>query len=350
LFELHDRERFELFAFSFGPDVQDATQQRVARAFDHFIDIQRLSDLEAASRVRDCGIDIAIDLKGYTQESRPGIFSYRCAPVQVNYLGYPGTMGAEYMDYMIADKVLIPTESQSHYSEKIVYLPHTYQVNDTKRVISDRVFTKSELGLPNTGFVFCCFNNSYKITPETFDGWTRILKAVEGSVLWLLDDNPSATENLRDAARARGVDPSRLIFGARMPLSEHLARHRNADLFLDTLPCNAHTTTSDALWAGLPVLTLSGASFASRVAASLLQAIDLPELIASSQADYEQLAIELAQDFSKLNTAREKLARNRLTAPLYNTPLFTRHLESAYLQMHEKNRRGFAPEHIVVQP
>jgi predicted O-linked N-acetylglucosamine transferase (SPINDLY family) len=350
LFELHDRERFELFAFSFGPDVQDTTQQRVTRAFDHFIDIQRLSDREAASRARECGIDIAVDLKGYTQESRPGIFSYRCAPVQVNYLGYPGTMGAQYMDYMIADKILIPTESQTYYSEKIVYMPHTYQVNDTKRVISDRVFTKSELGLPDTGFVFCCFNNSYKITPDTFDGWTRILKAVEGSVLWLLDDNPSATQNLRNAARERGVDPSRLIFGARMPLSEHLARHRYADLFLDTLPCNAHTTTSDALWAGLPVLTLPGASFAARVAASLLQAIELPELIASSQADYEQLAIELARNSSKLNAIQEKLTRNRLTAPLYNTPLFTRHLESAYLQMHQQNLRGLAPEHIVVQP
>jgi predicted O-linked N-acetylglucosamine transferase (SPINDLY family) len=350
LFESHDKERFELFAFSFGPDSQDEMRQRVSRAFDRFIDVRFMSDMEVARMARELEIDIAIDLKGYTQDARPGIFSYRCAPVQVNYLGYPGTMGAEYMDYLIADKVLIPAESQTHYTENIVYLPHSYQVNDTKRVISDRTFTKAELGLPETGFVFCCFNNSYKITPTTFDSWMRILKAVEGSVLWLLEDSASATHSLQRQAQARGVQANRLIFAKRMPLSEHLARHRLADLFLDTLPYNAHTTCSDALWAGLPVLTLPGVSFAARVSASLLEAIELPELIAHSQADYEQLAIEFALNPARLTGVREKLASKRLTAPLYNTPLFTQHLESAYRQMHERHLAGCATGPIFIKP
>ncbi len=350
LFESHDKERFELFAFSFGPDTKDEMRQRVSRAFDRFIDVRLMSDIDIARMARELGIDIAIDLKGYTQHGRPGIFSYRCAPVQLNYLGYPGTMGAQYMDYLIADKVLIPTESQPHYTEKIVYLPHSYQVNDAKRVISDRVFTKAELGLPEAGFVFCCFNNSYKITPTTFASWMRILSAVEGSVLWLLEDNVSATQNLQREAQAHRVHANRLIFAKRMSLAEHLARHRCADLFLDTLPCNAHTTCSDALWAGLPVLTLPGASFAARVAASLLQAIELPELIACSRADYEQLAIDFSQNPSQLTAIKEKLALKRMTAPLYNTKLFTQHLESAYLQIHHRHLRGCAPSPLFIEP
>jgi protein O-GlcNAc transferase len=348
LFESHDKERFELFAFSFGPDTKDEMRQRVSRAFDRFIDVRFMSDMDVARMARELGIDIAIDLKGYTQDGRPGIFSYRCAPVQVNYLGYPGTMGAQYMDYLIADKVLIPTESQTHYTEKIVYLPHSYQVNDTRRAISDRTFTKAELGLPEVGFVFCCFNNNYKITPTTFDGWMRILKAVKSSILWLLEDNASATENLQREAQARGVQASRLIFAKRMPLSEHLARHRLADLFLDTRPCNAHTTCSDALWAGLPVLTLPGASFAARVSASLLQAMELPQLIARSEVEYERLAIDFALNPSRLTAFKEKLASKRLTAPLYNTQLFTQHLESAYRQMYQRHRDGCVPEAIFV--
>ncbi len=350
LFELHDRERFELFAFSFGPDVKDGMQQRVTRAFDHFIDIRHASDFQAAKMARELGIDIAIDLKGYTQDSRPGIFAYRCAPVQVNYLGYPGTMGADYIDYLIADATLIPESARLHFSEKIAYLPHSYQVNDTKRVISDRAFTRSELGLPTDGFVFCCFNNNFKITPQTFDRWMRILKAVQGSVLWLLEDNPHATRNLKKEAAARGVDPGRLIFGGRLPLPEHLARQRLADLFLDTLPCNAHTPASDALWAGLPVLTVMGNSFAGRVAASLLGAMELPELIATTPEDYERLAIELASDPSKLGAIKDKIATNRMRAPLYNTALFTRHLEKAYTQMHERHLDGLAPDHLFVRP
>lgn len=350
LFELHNRDRFELFAFSFGPAVQDGMRQRVAAAFDHFIEISHLTDSQAASLSRELGIDIAVDLKGYTQDSRPGIFSHRCAPVQVNYLGYPGTMGAPYMDYLIADQVLIPEESQAHYSERIAYLPHSYQVNDTKRQIADVAYTREALGLPAEGFVFCCFNNSFKITPYTFGGWMRILSAVEASVLWLLDDNPRATHNLKEAARMRGVDPDRLIFGPRMPQAEHLARHRYADLFLDTLPCNAHTTASDALWSGLPVLTLMGKSFAGRVAASLLSAVGLPELIAKTQDDYEQLAVALATSPSLLMEVRRKLENNRGRAPLYSTALFTRHLESAYTQMHDRYLQGVEPDHFHVQP
>ncbi len=350
LFELHDRDRFELFAFSFGPAVQDGMRQRVVAAFDHFIDIRHLTDSQVASLSRELGIDIAVDLKGYTQDSRPGMFAHRCAPVQVNYLGYPGTMGAPYMDYLIADKVLIPEESQIHYSEKIAYLPHSYQVNDTKRQIADASITREAMGLPAEGFVFCCFNNSFKITPQTFDAWMRILQAVPGSVLWLLDDNPHASRNLRKEASARGVDADRLVFGGRIPLPEHLARQRLADLFLDTLPCNAHTTASDALWAGLPVLTLIGKSFAGRVAASLLMAIDLPELVACSQDDYESKAIGWALDPEPLRALRQKLQCNRLTTPLYDTPRFVQHIQAAFVQMHARRLAGLPLDHIDIRP
>jgi len=350
LFERHDRSRFELTAFSFGPEVQDEMRARVASAFDRFIEVRTLSDREVALLSRELEIDIAIDLKGVTQHSRPGIFALRAAPIQVSYLGYPGTMGAQYIDYLIADRTLIPESCRYGYTEKIVYLPDSYQVNDTKRLIAERVFTRKECGLPEIGFVFCCFNNNYKITPVTFDGWMRILKRVEGSVLWLLEDNPKAAENLRKEATERGVDAERLIFAKRMPLAEHLARHRIADLFLDTLPYNAHTTASDALWAGLPLLTLAGETFAARVAASLLNAIQLPELITSTQEEYEALAIELATNPEKLTAIRQKLEKNRLTTPLFDTERFTHHLEEAYGVMYERYQEGLPPGHIVSLP
>ena len=258
LFELHDKSQFELFGFSFGPIVDDEMRQRLLKPFDQFIEVGRKSDVEIAKLSRDLNIDIAVDLKGITQELRTDIFAHRAAPIQVNYLGYPGTMGADYMDYIIADKTLIPPQSQQSYSEKVVCLPNSYQVNDRKRLISDRQFTRQELGLPENGFVFCCFNNNFKILPATFEGWMRILKAVEGSVLWLFQDNSWAVENLKKEAEKQGIDGQRLVFAERMPLVEHLARHRHADLFLDTLPYNAHTTASDALWSVLPVLTLMG--------------------------------------------------------------------------------------------
>jgi predicted O-linked N-acetylglucosamine transferase (SPINDLY family) len=348
LFELHDRSRFELIAFSFGPDRQDEMTRRVSAAFDHFFDVRTKSDTEIVRLSRDFEIDIAIDLKGFTQGSRIGIFALRAAPIQLSYLGYPGTMGAEYFDYLIADPTLIPESSRHGYTEKIVYLPDSYQVNDSHRHIADRVFTREECGLPEHGFVFACFNNNYKITPATFDGWMRILSSVEGSLLWLLEDNVMAANNLRKEAINRGVDAERLIFAQRMPLAEHLARHRQADLFLDTLPCNAHTTASDSLWAGLPLLTLAGESFAARVAASLLNAIQLPELITSTQEEYEALAIELATNPEKLRQIRQKLERNRLTTPLFDTPSYTRHIEAAYLAMYERYQEGLAPEHIFI--
>jgi predicted O-linked N-acetylglucosamine transferase (SPINDLY family) len=348
LFERHDKSKFELIAFSFGPETKDKMQLRVSQAFDHFINVASLSDLEVALLSRELGIDIAIDLKGVTQDYRLGIFSYRAAPIQVSYLGYPGTLGADYIDYLIADKTLIPPQSQQHYSEKIVYLPNSYQVNDRHRVIAAKQFTKQELGLPEDAFVFCCFNNNFKITPEVFDSWVRILKSIDGSVLWLLQDNPTAALNLQKEAARRGLDPSRLVFANRMDLPEHLARHKAADLFLDTTPCNAHTTASDALWAGLPLITCMGESFASRVAASLLNAIGLSELVTDSQAEYDKLAIELATTPAKLKTLKERLERNRLTTPLFDTELFTKHIEAAYIQIYERYQGDLSPEHIEV--
>jgi predicted O-linked N-acetylglucosamine transferase (SPINDLY family) len=347
LFELHDRNQFEIIAFSFNSEVPSPIRTRLKQSFDRFIDVNGMSDKQIAELARKQGIDIAVDLGGFTQNCRTGIFAYRAAPIQVNYLGYPGTMAAEYMDYLIADKVLIPEQSQGAYSEKIVYLPHSYQVNDRQRVISDKVFTRTELGLPEQGFVFCCFNNNFKILPAMFESWMRILTAVEGSVLWLYQDNESAADNLQKEASARGIDPTRIIFAKRMSLEEHLARHRQADLFLDAFPYNAHTTASDALWAGLPVLTLMGQSFASRVAASLLTAIGLPELITTTPAAYEALAIELAKNPEQLTALKQKLSSNRLTTPLFDTPQFTQDLERAYMQMYERHQVGLGLEHII---
>jgi predicted O-linked N-acetylglucosamine transferase (SPINDLY family) len=348
LFERHNKNNFELFGFSFGPITKDEMQQRLSKAFDHFIDVRLKSDKDIALMSREMGIDIAVDLKGFTKDQRVGIFSYRAAPIQINYIGYPGTMATGYIDYIIADPTLITIDSQQHYLEKVVYLPYSYQVNDRQRVIADQIFTKEELGLPNDGFVFCCFNNNYKITPDTFNGWMRILKAVEGSALWLLEDNATAGINLRKEAQNRGIDPNRLVFAKRMKLPEHLARHRVADLFIDTLPCNAHTTASDALWSGLPVLTCMGESFASRVAASVLNAIELPELITTTQEQYEAKAIELATNPAKLRAIKDKLERNRLTTALFDTPRFTKHIEAAYTQMYERYQTDLPPDHIYV--
>jgi predicted O-linked N-acetylglucosamine transferase (SPINDLY family) len=348
LFEQHDKGKFELIAFSYGPNKKDEMRNRVKQAFNQFIDVTAMSDKAIAHLSRELGIDIAIDLKGLTQDTRLGIFSYKAAPIQVSYLGYPGTLGVDYIDYLIADKTLIPQESQQYYSEKIVYLPHSYQVNDSQRIISQKKFTKQELGLPQEAFVFCCFNNNFKITPDVFDSWVRILKAVNASVLWLIEDNPSAAMNLQKEAALRGLDPARLVFAKRMVLPEHLARHKVADLFLDTLPYNAHTTASDSLWAGLPVLTCMGEGFASRVAGSLLNAIGLPELVTEIQTDYEALAIELATNPAKLKAIKSKLDKNRLTTPLFDTAVFAKHIETAYSKMYEQYQADLPPEHIYI--
>ncbi|OXE37170.1 MAG: hypothetical protein CGW95_03220 [Phenylobacterium zucineum] len=348
LFECHDRDRFELIGFSMGPNKDDEMRRRTSKAFDRFIDVTALNDQAVAEMARSLEIDIAVDLKGFTKDARLGIFAEKCAPIQVNYLGYPGTIGAPYFDYIIADRTLIPTESQEFYTEKVVYLPHSYQVNDAKRQISDRVFTRAELGLPDEGFVFCCFNNGYKLFPHSFDIWMRLLQQVDGSVLWLLADLPLAKENLIREAERRGVAGERLVFAARAPLADHLARHAEADLFLDTLPCNAHTTASDALWAGLPVLTCLGQGFAGRVAGSLLSAIDMHDLITTDLADYEAKALHLATHPDELKALKAKVIAARATSPLFRADIFARHLETAFLTMDDRRRAGLPPDHIEI--
>jgi len=350
LLEHHDRSKFEVFAVSFGPDDRSDTRRRLIEGVDRFIDVRAQDDAQAAQLVHGLEADIAIDLKGHTHGARPGILARRPAPVQVSYLGFPGTTGADFIDYVVADRFVLPEEHQSFYSEKVVYLPDTYQVNDAARRISDAVPTRAQAGLPPQGFVFCCFNNSFKITPQVFDIWMRLLAKIPGSVLWLLEDNRPAMQNLRTEAQARGVAPERLVFAPRIALGEHLARHRVADLFLDTLPYNAHTTASDALWAGLPVLTCAGSAFAGRVAGSLLHAVGLPELVTGDLSAYEALALQLARDGSLLGALRAKLARNRLTHALFDTDRFRRHIESAYVTMWEISRRGERPRAFTVDP
>ena len=340
LFEIHDKQIFELIAISFGPEKKDEMRKRLVKSFDKFIDVRLKTNKQVASLSRDLGIDIAVDLKGLTKDSRIGIFSYRAAPIQVNFMGYPGTLSAEYIDYIIADQTLIPLEDQLHYTEKIAYLPHSYQVNDRKRKIADKIFTKKELGLPVEKFIFCCFNNNFKITPSMLDSWVKILKGVKDSVIWLLEDTETSLVNLRKEAQKRGVDPNRLIFAKRIDLPEHLARHKCADLFLDTLPCNAHTTASDALWAGLPILTCVGKSFASRVTASLLKAIEVPELITYDLKQYEKTAIELALNPEKLQNIKNKLRENKLKTPLFDTKRYTENLENLYKKMYKNYING----------
>lgn len=349
VFELHDRDRFEVVAFSYGANTQDEMRKRLELAFDKFIDVNEKDDNYIIELARSMKIDIAIDLTGFTGKTRSSIFASRVAPVQVNYIGYPGTMGAKYMDYMIADLHLIPTNCRINYSEKIAYLP-VFQANDNKRKISEKISTRQSVGLPQTGFVFCCFNSNYKITPQTFDGWMRILHRVEGSVLLLLSKSDLSRQNLLNEAQKRRIDTNRLIFAGTLPTDEYLARYRVADLFLDTFPFNAGTTASDALWAGLPVLTRAGDAFASRMASSLLLAIGLPELIAKDQAAYEDLAVELATFPERMSAIRSKLQCHRQTQPLFNTNLFTKHLESAYVQMFERNQVGKEPDHLFVEP
>jgi len=350
LFEVHDRTRFEVIAFSFGPATGDDMHLRLQKAFDRFIDVRDMGDREVAALSRELGIDIAIDLIAHTAYSRLGMFALGCAPVQVNFLGYPGTSGAEYIDYIIGDDIITPHESHGHYSEQIVAMPHCYQVNDSKRQIATKTPTRAALRLPEEAFVFCCFNSGYKILPEVFDGWCRIMLQVKNSVLWLLASNPEFEKNLCKEAERRGVDSSRVIFAKREPLDVHLARYRAADLFLDTRPYNAHTTASDALWAGLPVLTRIGRSFPARVAASILRAVDLPELVTETDAEYEALAIALANEPERLSLIRQKLAANRSSSPLFSGEVFARNIEKAYIEMIARNERGEPPSFLRVSP
>jgi protein O-GlcNAc transferase len=348
LFELHDRARFEVIGISFGRDDQSAMRTRLGQAFDQFHDAKAKGDLEVASLLHNLRVDIAIDLKGYTRDARTGILAHRPAPIQVSYLGYPGTMGTNLIDYVIADRTVLPFDQQPFYAESIVHLPDCYQVNDSRREIAARAPSRREAGLPDEGFVFCCFNNNYKITPPVFDVWMRLLAAVGGSVLWLLQDNRDAEANLRREAAVRGIDPARLVFAPRLEPEEHLARHRLADLFLDTLPYNAHTTASDALWTGLPLLTCRGGSFAARVAASLLDAAGLPELATSDLGEYEALALRLASDVSMLGDLRHRLAQKR--CPLFDADRFRRNIEAAYATMRELQRNGERARSFSVEP
>jgi len=348
LYEMHDRNQFEIHAFSYGPDTKDKMNLRIKAGVDHFHEVSTMSHKDVAMLARSFQIDIAIDLGGFTQNARTEIFALSAAPIQASYIGVLSTMGIDYYDYLLSGEGMIPESNQKYYSEKIVYLP-SYQVNDSKELPPEITFTRKELGLPEKGFIFCCFNNTYKIMPSVFDSWVRILNDVEESVLFIYVDNELAKINLTKEIIKRGVDSSRLIFGGRLSRPEYLARYRIADLFLDTRPFNAGTTASDALRMGLPVLTLEGSSFNSREAASIIRSLNLPELITSSEKEYETLAVELGNDPKKLRFIKEKLVSNLSTAPLYDTPLFTKNLESAFEQMYDRYQQGLEPNHIYLR-
>jgi protein O-GlcNAc transferase len=346
LFEFHDRSRFETTAFAFGPKAADPMRKRLEQVFDSFLDVRDRSDLEVAALSRELGIDVAVDLAGFTAHCRTGIFALRAAPIQLSYIGYLGTIGAPYMDYLIADATIIPPASQGDYSEKLIYLP-SYQVN-SKREISERQFTRQELGLPPQGFVFSCFNTLHKLQPATFETWMRILGRVPDSTLFIYGEDADTKQNLLNATRRSGVASDRVVFGKRIKREEYLARFRTMDLFLDTWPYNAGTTASDALWAGLPVLTCTGRSFASRYGASLLNALDLPELITENAQQYEDLAVELATHPQRLEGIKQKLTHHRDTTPLFDARSFTGHLESAFEKICERYRAGLPAEHVYV--
>jgi protein O-GlcNAc transferase len=348
VFECQDKSLFDVTALSLGPDTGSEMRGRLKASFNDFIDVSTYSDGQISGLIKEMEIDILVDLMGFTEGSRTGVFARRPAPIQVNYLGYLGTMGAEYIDYIIADRTVIPESQVSLYAEKAVYLPNSFQPTDRKRRISDKMLTRGEVGLPKEGFVFCCFNANYKITPEIYDIWMRILRQVDGSVLWLFANNAETERNLRSEAAARGISAERLIFAPAMPLPEHQARLQLADLFLDTLPYNAGATASDALWAGLPILTRVGDTFVGRMAASVLNAIDLRELITTTPKAYEALAIDLSGDPRKLVEIKQKLARNRLTTALFDTNLYTKHIQSAYTIMYERYQCGSRPDHISI--
>jgi len=352
LFEAHDKARFETIGIClgrYGGQPDDAMRVRAKQAFDRFETAGDLDNDQLLRLARTLDLHIAVDLKGHTKDSRMGVFAQRTAPIQMHYLGYPGTLGMPgAIDYLVADRVLIPESSRPFYSEKIIELPDSYQVNDRQRAIDPVVPSRIELGLPENAFVFCCFNNNNKITQEVFSLWMQLLRDMPHSVLWLLASNDIAARNLKQAAQEAGINPARIIFAQRVKLPQHLARQAQADLFLDTWPCNAHTTASDALWVGLPVLTCMGETFASRVGASLLTACNLPELITSTPQDYLSRAKELAHDPQQLVAIRRKLQDTRMTVPLFDTVRFTRHLEKAYDMAWERFAQGLPPDHIIV--
>jgi len=346
--EIHDRNNFEVYGYSIGFPSDHKMRHRLTKAFDVFNDVSAMRDRDVALLARQNKIDIAIDLTGHTDNRKTGIFSYRAAPIQINYLGFSSTMGANFIDYIIADPVLIPRGYDQYYSEHIIRLPNTFMPTDNTREISSRQITRADVGLPKEGFVFCCFNNNYKISSQEFDIWMRIITQVKGSVLWLRSSNAWAEENLRKQFKRHGVDPARLIFAGRAPMDEHLGRQKLADLFIDTFNYNAHTTASEALWVGLPVITKVGKSFPARVAASLLTAIGLPELITATAEEYEKLILYVARNPEYLAQIRKKLLNQRLSTPLFNTELYTRHLENGYEQAYQRYYDGQQPKAISV--
>jgi predicted O-linked N-acetylglucosamine transferase (SPINDLY family) len=350
MFEHHDKSQFETIAFSLGTADESAMRTRLRAAFERFIDVRDMSDADVGRMMRDLEVDITVDLMGFTEGARTGIFARRPAPIQVSHLGFPGTMGANYIDYIIADPIIVPQSQQRYYNEKVVTLPDCYLPTDNKRTIAHRVPSRAEAGLPANGFVFCGFNNLYKVTPDVFAVWMRLLSEVPESVLWLSQASHAAIRNLRREAERTGVAPDRLIFAPFAPAPEaHLARLSLADLFLDTLPYNAHASACDALWAGVPVVTCKGSTFAGRVGASMLAAARMPELATESLDDYECVALALARDAGALKTLREKLKRARGEVPLFDTARFTRNLESAFTAMVDRHRRGLEPAGFAVE-
>jgi protein O-GlcNAc transferase len=348
--ETHDRNCFEIYGYSLGPVKDDQMRRRLIKAFDVFQDVKNMSDQNVALLARRDEIEIAIDLTGYTQGNRSGIFAYRAAPIQINYLGFPGTMGVDFIDYIIADQNLIPSENQKFYSEKPIYLPHHFQAQDDTLSIADHTPSRSELSLPEHGFVFCGINNSYKISPSEFDIWMRLLKNIDGSVLWLLESNEWVKKNLCREAINRGISSDRLVFTYRVTKEKYLSQFRQADLFLDTFTYNAGATASNALWAGLPVLTKLGKSYTARMAGSLLTSLGLPDLITKSELEYEELALQLGTDPKRLSAIRQRLSDNRLSKPLFNTELFTKHLEEGYRQAYQNYLDYEKPKIIYVKP
>ncbi len=348
LFELHDRERFEVLAYSYGPDDGSAMRKRLVQAFDHFRDIRSVPLDAVARRMADDGVDIMVDLKGYTKQTRLDLLSRRLAPVEVSYLGYPGTIGCPHMDYVIGDRFVTPPDHQPFYAERLAILPDAYQINDRHRPLPDTVPSRADCGLPEDGVVFAAFNTAYKISPAMFGLWMRILKRVPGSVLWLFEANPLAAANLTASAKAQGIDPARLVFAPPRPLPDHIARYRVADLALDTLPYTGHTTTSDALWAGCPVVTCLGGTFASRVAASLLNAAGLPDTVTRSLAEYEEMAVALAGDSGRRAALRKRLEDGRMTVPLFDSRRFTRNLERAYQVMWSLHSASRPPQGFIL--
>tara|TARA_B110000196_G_C21069838_1_gene626903 strand:- start:223 stop:1296 length:1074 start_codon:yes stop_codon:yes gene_type:complete len=349
MFGFHDRKNFEIHAFSYGHRQTDKLHEHLVKSFDAFHNAHQIPDQEFAELIRSKGIDILIDLTGFTQHCRPKILAYRAAPIQVSYLGYPGSMGMEAIDYIIADNILIPEESRKFYSEKVIYMPHCYQVSDNQREVPVAHSTRVDEGLPDNEFVFCCFSKNCKITPREFDIWIRLLNRVEGSVLWLTQSNQWSEANLKKEAKARGLNPARLIFAEPCNYSGYLERMTKADLFLDTFNYNAGAIANDALWCGLPILTKQGQSYVARMASSLLSSIDLPELITTNEKDYEQVALDIATNPKKHELIKEKLSLNRDRLPLFDTERFTRNIETAYMQIYAKYFAGEKPQHLFIE-